>query len=321
MGGGVRSDKPDGAGKFRNRAYVFHDVECFSDAVRRVTAAPTAVVAVSAVFWGLWWLPLRGLEGLGLTPAQVNLWLYLAGAVALAPVLWSRRGRILDGWTPLLAATLYAVAIVAWNGALQTGEVVRATLLFYLSPVWGTLLGRLLLDERVTSQRLAAIVLGLGGATVLLAAAWPPLPRSLGDWLGLGAGATFAGSAAAVRLGRVDGRALTALAFVLAVPVATAVAVAQPGALRMPAPAALPWLAAASLLWLVPVTWALLWGAARLDPGRLGLLMLLEVVAAATSASLLTDEPFGLREAAGCALILAAGLIEAAGATQGRTTA
>lgn len=286
--------------------------------------SPVAVVAVAAVFWGLWWLPLRALAGPDFHAEAVNLWLYLMAAVGLLPVLWLRRGRLAAGGMPLVgAAALYAIALVAWNGALQVGEVVRATLLFYLAPVWGTLLGRLVLDEPVGPRRIAAITLGLGGAVVLLADAWPPLPRALGDWLGLGAGLSFAGSATAARLGRVDGRALTALAFLVAAMLAAAVAVAAPHPVAVPSLAGAAWIAAASLLWLVPVTWALLWGAGRLDPGRLSLLMLLEVVAAAASAALLADEPFGLREAAGCALILAAGALEATGQGHepGRTSA
>lgn len=281
-----------------------------------VPVSPVAAVAVAAMFWGLWWLPLRALAGLGLGPEAVNLWLYLSAAGALLPVLWARRGRLAEGGSSLVvAALLYAVALVAWNGALQTGEVVRATLLFYLAPVWGTLLGRLVLAEPVGPRRVAAVAIGLGGAAVLLADAWPPLPRALGDWLGLGAGLAFAGSATAARLGRVDGRALTALAFVIAAVLAAAVA--APHGVQAPSAIGVVWLAAAALLWLVPVTWALLWGAGRLDPGRLALLMLLEVVAAAASAALLTDEPFGLREAAGCALILAAGALEATGQGHG----
>lgn len=277
-------------------------------------ASPAAVVAVAAVFWGLWWLPLRALDATGLGPAALNLWLYGAAAAVLLPVLWVRRGRLREGGIPLaVAAGLFALAIVAWNGALQTGEVVRVTLLFYLAPIWGTVLGRLVLAEPVGRRRVLAIVLGLAGALVLLAEAWPPVPRALGDWLGLSAGLVFAGSATAARYGRVDGRALTALAFLAAVPVAAAAVLAGGEPSPWPSVPGLAVIAAVSLLWLAPVTWALLWGAARLDPGRLALLMLLEVVAAAASAALLADEPFGLREATGCVLILAAGALEATG--------
>jgi hypothetical protein len=70
--------------------------------------------------------------------------------------------------------------------------------------------------------------------------------------------------------------------------------------------------AAVALAWLLPVTWLLLWGARFLEPGRVSLLLLLEVAVAAISAALLAGEPFGRREAAGCLLILAAGALEGA---------
>lgn len=283
----------------------------------RWSASPPTIVAVAAVFWGLWWLPLRALQGLvgpDVGPSALNLWLYAVAAVVLLPVLWARRGRLAIGGVPLgVAAVLFGLAIIAWNGALQTGQVVRVTLLFYLAPIWRTLLERIVLGEPVGGRRLVAIALGFGGALVLLADGWPPVPRALGDWLGLGAGMVFAGSATAARYGRVDGRALTALSFLTAAVVAGAAAVFVADRPAVPTLAALGAVAGVSLLWLVPVTWALLWGAGRLDPGRLALLMLLEVVAAAGSAALLAGEPFGLREAAGCALILAAGALEALG--------
>ena len=68
------------------------------------------------------------------------------------------------------------------------------------------------------------------------------------------------------------------------------------------------------LIWMLPTTFGLLWGSANIDPGRLGLLMLFEVLAAAVSASFLTDEAFGLWEGIGCALIFGAGLLETVGA-------
>ena len=76
-------------------------------------------------------------------------------------------------------------------------------------------------------------------------------------------------------------------------------------------PAMLGLAALAALAWLLPCTWLLLWGARHLEPGRVALLLLLEVAVAASSAALLAGEPFGIREAMGCLLILGAGAVEA----------
>lgn len=274
----------------------------------------STVVAVAAIFWGLWWLPLRGLERAGLDPLAANLWIYLIVGLAVSPVLWARRYRIAVGGPGLWgAAMLFGAAILAWNLALLTGEIVRVTLLFYLAPIWGTALGWAFLGERIGVRRLLALPLGLGGAVVLLGGEGLPVPAGLGDWLGLASGVLFAAAATLARRFAVDGVSYTALAFLASAILAVALTAGSGAPTAWPGAEAVVLAAATGLFWLLPVTFGLLWGSTRIDPGRLGLLMLLEVIAAAVSAALLTDEPFGLREAVGCALILSAGLAEISG--------
>lgn len=285
--------------------------------------SPAVVIGIAAIFWGLWWLPLRLLEAGGgvsggdqLGPVGLKAWLYGIVALACLPVLYARRQRIAANLAAVsAAAVVFGAAILAWNLALLQGEVVRATLLFYLSPIWGSALGWLLLSERIGAARVLALPLGLGGAVVLLggdgSGGWTwPVPSSIGDWFGLGSGVLFALSAALARKFRLDGVSYTALSFVACAAMAVPLAFAFEGGIATPEPAHLAVIGALGLGWMLPVTFGLLWGSSRMDPGRLSLLMLLEVVAAAVSAALLTDEAFGLREAAGCALILGAGLIE-----------
>ena len=52
--------------------------------------------------------------------------------------------------------------------------------------------------------------------------------------------------------------------------------------------------------------WLTIVGASRLDPGRVAILLMFEIIVGLTTAAALTDEPFGLREAIGAAFILAA---------------
>jgi drug/metabolite transporter (DMT)-like permease len=70
------------------------------------------------------------------------------------------------------------------------------------------------------------------------------------------------------------------------------------------------WLLALALIWMLPVVWLTIFGASHLDPGRVGILLMLEVVVALTAAALLTDEPFGPRELIGAVLIMGAGGVE-----------
>ncbi len=276
---------------------------------------PMAAIAASAVLWGLWWLPLRWLEAGGLHGDWVSVTIYGAAALVMAPLAWRRRRSILAGGVPLLLIGLaFGAVLTLWNHAILVGEVVRVVLLFYLAPVWATGLGWLLLGERPGARRLLSIALGLGGAAVVLGfEGGVPLPGSVGDWLGLASGLLFALSATLTRKAEhLDGLDITAVAM------AAATAIALGFLLVLPTPTpdaavlarAVPLAGLAALVWLLPQTWLIFWGAARLDPGRVTILLLLEVVAAAASASLLTDEPFGGRELLGCLLILSAGLVE-----------
>ena len=67
-----------------------------------------------------------------------------------------------------------------------------------------------------------------------------------------------------------------------------------------------PWLVALALAWMMPVIWLTIVGASRIDPGRVAILLMFEIIVGLTTAAVLTDEPFGLREAIGAGLILAA---------------
>ena len=279
------------------------------------TALPALAVAGSALFWGLWWLPLRALAERGLPGGWASLAVYAVAAAVLVPFAWTRRARLrAGGWNLFWTGFLFGVMLVLWNHAVLVGEVIRVVLLFYLAPVWATLFALILLNQRIGPARVLAIVLGLSGAAVVLGfEAGLPLPGSLGDWLGLLSGIIFALSVTVARKApEVSGLDRTFVSFACAALVALPMALAAgPGPSGDAMVHALPLAAAVGLLWVLPATWLLLWGAAHLDPGRVSILLMLEVIAAAVSASLLTDEPFGWREAAGCVLILSAGLVEA----------
>jgi drug/metabolite transporter (DMT)-like permease len=275
---------------------------------------PVVAIGASALLWGIWWIPLRWLGGLGLDSLPLNALLYGAGAVILLPFVLRKGG--LRKRPPLVLASGIALgfALIAWNLALLHGEVVRATLLFYLSVVWASLMEWVVLHRRMRAVRVVAIALGLGGAWVLLGGdGGPPIPRGIGDWFGIVSGLLFA---IAVTMASVtedlDSREQTSVAFVTAALIGLGATLALRG--DMPSPVADPALYGAvivvAIVFLVPTCLLLFWGARTLPPGRVSLLMLLEVVAAAVSASSLAGEPFAFKEAAGCALIMAAGLLE-----------
>lgn len=283
---------------------------------RNPLLVPALAVAASGLLWGIWWIPLRWLEASGLSGDRAGLALYLAAIVVLAPAMLLRRERLWAGGRKLwLIGLLSGLAFTAWNHALIAGDVVRVTLLFYLMPIWGTAFGVLYFREAVRPMRVLSILLGLAGAAVVLGIeSGVPVPRSLAEWMALASGMLFALAATYSRQASSVGAlektflnclfaGIAAAGLLLVLPDAS-----NGGELSLPA-VALPLVVC--LFWQVLVTWLLLWGATRLDAGRVGILLLLEVLGAAVSATLLADEPFGWRELVGCVLIIGAGFTEA----------
>ena len=71
-----------------------------------------------------------------------------------------------------------------------------------------------------------------------------------------------------------------------------------------------PWLLAFEGIWMLPVVWLTIFGASWLDPVRVAIFLMLEIVVGISTAALLAGEPFGARELAGAVLILGASGVE-----------
>ena len=285
---------------------------------------PSAAVVVGGVFWGLFWLPVRALGEAGLPgawPAAVIFAFCFLLLVPLIPFRWRQLRRY---WWPLAGCALFTGTAFAFYAiSLQLTEVVRCILLFYLTPVWSTALGLALLGERLTLSRLAALLLGAAGLLVVLGAgAQVPWPRNIGDWLALASGVAWAYGS--IRLYRMGAVALPeqVLTFTIGSLLVTVAAIALGGATFGVAPAAGTLTAAApfallAALYVLPMVWLTLWPTTLLSPGRVGILLMSEVVVGVASAAALSGEPFGPREALGAALIIGAGAVEVFGRAGG----
>lgn len=274
-------------------------------------------IIVAGAMWGLFWIPLRAISEIGLTDAWPGAVVALGTMIVLLPYVMLRRHSMLRQWRQIaLAGMVTGSAFSLYASGLLLTDVVRGILLFYITPVWGTLLGILFLGERLTLSRIAALTCGLGGLAVILGdtGGWP-WPRNIGDWLALASGFTWAcGSLLLFRLGTI-GVAGQMLAFVtgsLIVSIATILILGETYGPR-PAPAALGsgllWGIAAAL-YFVPMLFLTIWPTTVVPPARIGILMMSDVVVGVVSAALLSGEPFTMREAIGAALIMLASLIE-----------
>jgi drug/metabolite transporter (DMT)-like permease len=239
---------------------------------------------------------------------------FLIPLAVLAPVALRRRRRTLEGLRELAAPGFFlALGIALYTEGIVRGEIARVILLFYLAPVWSTLLARVVLGQRITGRRVATIVLGLAGMLVIFGTgAGVPLPRSGADWMGLGGGAAWAVALVASNRDRTPPLFDRVLVhFVFLGPVFFGVTLLPGGAAAASFDLAsasrfAPWLLAFALIWMLPVVWLTLYGAGHVEPGRFAILLMFEIVVGLTTAALFADEPLGPREIAGAALIIAA---------------
>lgn len=268
-------------------------------------------IFLAASLWGLYWVPIRYMEGLGIDGIWAVALLNLPPVFVLLPFVVRVSGRhaLLIGLTTGLALALYASGLV-----LST--VVRATLLFYLTPVWSTLIGMIWLGERIDWRRWAAIGVGLLGMGLLLSAgSLGPMALNTGDLMGLLSG--FFWGVGAVMIRRFGETPLVPMAFWQFVGASGSAMIFATlfglGALPMAdaAVTVLPVAALASLLAILPTLLVIFWMQKFVSPGRVGLLMMSEVMVAVISASLfLPEEWMSPIEWVGAALIVSACLIE-----------
>ncbi len=274
-------------------------------------------LVISAAAWGLYWYPLRTIEAAGVSGSWSVVFFNACPLLVLCPLLIFNFRQLagilgptlLVGFTVGMTFSLYA------NSLVET-TVVRATLLFYLTPVWSTLIGVLWLSEKLTRARIAAIIVGLAGLFLLVSNGDSSThPFNIGDLFGLLSGISWAISAATLkRWSGIPIMPLITFTFIVSAAVSTLFAslvyVSPPPDLSM-LQEAFPSAAFWSIVVIVPSFVIIFRVSQLLFPGRVGILMMSEVVVAIVSASiLLPEETMRVLQWVGAAAIVAAGLIE-----------
>lgn len=274
--------------------------------------------AYSGLVWGLFWIPLRLLDSAGIAGLWATLVFYAIPFALILPIAaWRWREVARGGWYLELTGVVSALGLVLYSISVLYTDVVHAMLLFYLTPAWSTVLGRVFLKESITSVRLLALLLGLVGMLVIFRLdSGFPWPQRLGDWLALASGLLWAVTALLLRARQnlhptelwtqnFLWSGLVALGFILAFPPDMASA---PGIDRIVAQ--LWWLVPAIIVVVMSGVYAAMWGASKLSPGLVGLLFMTEISVGAVTAAIWSGDPFGWREAVGVTLITAAALLE-----------
>jgi len=276
------------------------------------------VVSVGSL-WGLYWLPLRRLDAVIAAGPWTTLVVVLIGSLALAPFAWSGRSRLRASSALSLASlALGGASFVLYSNGLLYGQVAVVILLFYLTPVWSTLIVRFWLGWAVAPARLWAIAFGLIGIVLVLQGNHPglPVPKTLGDFFGLSSGLLWSLAATGIHLHSRAGAAESTFVF-------CAGGTAMAGFLALILPAGMPemplghltqalaWILILGGGWWGASLTGFMWATRRLEPARAGILLMSEVVVGSVSAAILAAEPFGLLMALGACLVVGAGGLEA----------
>jgi drug/metabolite transporter (DMT)-like permease len=280
-------------------------------------ARASLACAYSGIAWGLFWIPLRGMDSAGVTDAWATVLFYGVPLIIFSPWIllnWRRIARC--GWSLHFIGIATGVSLAFYSNALLYTEVVRGLVLYYTTPVWSLLLARIVLGESITPARILAIIFGLAGMLVMFGVDLGyPWPKNIGDWMALiGAGGW---AVAAVLLRKDDGSRsmeICSVYFFYGV-IASIVLALSPMAGEIEIPDwsvvvdVLPWAIPIAII-VIPGAYAAFWGAPHLNPGVVGLLFMTEISVGGITAAIWANEPLGVRELSGIALITLAGLIE-----------
>lgn len=280
------------------------------------TFLASVIVLVTGVFWGVYWVPVRAIAELGLDGAWGTGAISLAAMLFLLPFLVGKAPVFRDtGFVGVASIALGGAAFALYSIGFLYGKVALVVLLWFFSPVWSVLIAKFVLRWQVPTLRLVAIGVGLAGLVIMLGGEGGlPVPRSLGEWMAFVGGLVWAGATAGMRLkSRVPplpaafvfalGATVTCFAFAPFLEPLPAIAAAD--AVRI----GITVLVTGGVWWGLSIA-ALMWATLRLDPARVGILLMPEVIFGALTAAIFAGETLSVSEMIGGGLVILCGVLE-----------
>lgn len=273
------------------------------------------MVFVASSLWGLLWVPMRLTESMGVAPLWVQFWFTTMPALFLACLCLRSTLRERENWTIYLMSgmcigmgyTLYAVGLLV-------GSVSKTTVLFYLTPIWSTLLGMVFLAERPSLRRWGAIAMATLGCCLVMQINPVEMRLAPVDMLGLLSGVFWGmGTVVLRRYPDIDYRNAT-FAQYLSGTLITAVAILflaeeAPELLATGKAAAMG--AVFGILVFMSSFLMIIRIMQYMSPGRVGILMLSEALVAVISAMIFLGETLSMAQWIGVTVILTAGVVVA----------
>ena len=274
-------------------------------------------LAISAGAWGIYWLPQRILEEGGLTGGWGTIAQMVIGVLLLIPIsIWRLFKGKSSGLELPLTGLLIGSGFICYALSFLLTDVVRALILFYMTPIWTTIFEILFLKKRPGLERILTLLLALGGLWIVFSKQTIlPLPENSGDWLALAGGAIFAAGMIRLEVVKYDGVFPLIFSFFFYGAIFNIFAGFMLSEYLGPMPATEAFVSMASFLiaisvfYFIPTGIVILWAPSKLGAGLCSILFLSEIIVGVISSSILTDEPFGWREIVGSSMIVIGGIL------------
>ena len=147
-------------------------------------------LAFSAGAWGIYWLPQRILVEGGLTGGWGTIAQMIIGFLILLPIaFWRLIKKKETGFGLPITGLLVGGGFICYALSFLLTDVVRALILFYMTPIWTTIFEILFLKKTPGKERILTLSMALGGLWLVFSKQTIlPLPENAGDWLALAGG-------------------------------------------------------------------------------------------------------------------------------------
>ena len=271
------------------------------------------IIFLASSFWGVLWVPMRHIEAMGLSGLWVVVLFHFLPAVAMLPlIIKTAPSSRLDWGRAAFAGALMGAGFALYALGLVVASVTKTVILFYMTPIWSTVIAYFVLRERAGWGRWLAIAAALVGCALVTGVRRDELHFDPADLLGLLSGLFWALGSVMIR--RYDGLNFVHVSF-LQYLIGGIMALLAALYLGDPIPQlnaflqAIPPAFLASVVVFLPSVLLIFRIMQYVSPGLVGILMLSEALVAAVSAAFWLGETLSSTQWIGVGAILTTGVI------------
>ena len=270
------------------------------------------IIFLASSFWGVLWVPMRHIEAMGLSGLWVVVLFHFLPALAMLPLIVRTAPSLRRDWgRAAVAGALMGAGFALYALGLVVASVTKTVILFYMTPIWSTVIAYFVLRERAGWGRWLAIAAALVGCALVTGVNRDELRFDPADLLGLLSGLFWALGSVMIR--RYDGLNFVHVSF-LQYLFGGIMALFAALYLGDPLPQlnaflqAIPPAFLASVVVFLPSVLLIFRIMQYVSPGLVGILMLSEALVAAVSAAFWLGETLSSTQWIGVGAILTTGV-------------